>query len=110
MIIHSALVKLTYEELEKIFNEHLKKEIEDWEEEKKEYLEDPCNTGGKTIAPYMPNPFFQIWMHIPLRVVPEKIQETLRNEIQDAGWNITLFEWMKDEKTNEDILHINIRK
>ena len=51
-----------------------------------------------------------MWLKVPQNLVPEKTFNALRTEIENAGWKVRSYEWMKDERTDEDEIFIHIKK
>ena len=110
MITNSSKVSLTYEELEKLFNDSLDKEISEWKKEKDAFIADSQNSEGKITGKHMPAANFQIWIKIPVVLCPNEILNRLKSNIESAGWSIKECEWQINERTGSEQLYLYIRK
>lgn len=110
MIINARTLFISYKELEKMFNSALEREIKEWEQEKENFFKDPFNEKNRPTGNYMPDANFKIWLAVPKNLVCDKNFMDLKNEIEDAGWIVNKYEWIKDERTGEDKIFIHILK
>lgn len=111
MIISAATVRISYQDLENLFNSALEREIKEWENEKKEYFNDPFNNEGRVFftGKYLSGANFQIWLKVPKNLVTAELINTLLKDIDEAGWNVE-FKWQEDEHTGEDTMYFFIKK
>lgn len=110
MITSSQKLTLSYENLEKLFNKALEKEIKEWEKEKDEYVSDPYNIQGKVTGVYMPSSSIQVWLKIPKETCTKEVLKQLKKNIKLSGWKIRHFEWQINERTHATQLYVCIKK
>ena len=112
MIINSNQIVVTYNEVEDLFNSHLKREIAEWEEEKTKYIEDVARSMLIRQEPctYMPDSTFRIWLDLTKQTVQEETIERLREEIEKAGWKVDAMGFQKNDRTQFEQLFVVITK
>lgn len=109
MIISAATVRISYQDLENLFNAALEREIKKWENEKNEFFADPFNNEYFFTGKYLSGANFQIWLKIPKNLVPSDLINTLLKDIDEAGWHAEV-KWQEDERTGEDTMYFFIKK
>jgi hypothetical protein len=108
MIKSASDFKVTLEEVESIFNAFIEKELENFENEKKRFLEEVNKTGEVTRS-YMPYPQCSVWLTIPRTTIERETEEALLADVEKAGWDVVVWKWQEDERTGKDQLYINVR-
>ena len=110
MITNADKLFVSYEELESLFNEALAEGINEWTKEKNDFFKDPFNKNKRPTGNYLPDADFRMWLKVPQNLVPAQTFNALRTEIENAGWKVSSYQWMKDERTDEDQIYIHIKK
>ena len=112
MIISSNQVIVTYNEIEELFNSHLKREIEEWENEKNTYIKDVAKSMLMHQEPctYMPECTFRMWLDLAPQMVQQESVEKLKDEIEKAGWKVDTMKFEKNDRTQIEQMFIVIRK
>lgn len=105
MIISPNKFTITLDEVESLFNKLLEKELEQFEENKKSYIDEPFNE-----ATYMPDTHVRVWLKVGHDILSTDVEKSFKKDIEMAGWQILEWTWHKNERTNEDEIIIGIKK
>lgn len=101
---------LTVDNLISIFNASMQKNVEEFNKEMSDFLNDPYNKKNSPVGGYCPSPVFQNWLKIDRKLVDEDTFFCFKNALIDAGWNVKDIYWQKDERSDEDILYVFVMK
>ena len=109
MITPSSTCSISYNELECLFNKHLEKAIENWEKEKKTFIENPFNKENTIAGNHMPNAYFNIWLDIPRNMVTSVDLNKLLMSCENAGWGCSA-RWVENDRTGDEQLYFIVNK
>ena len=80
MIISPSKFTITLDEVESLFNKLLEKELEQFEENKKSYIDEPFSE-----ATYMPDTHVRVCLQVGHDILSTDVEKSFKKDIEMAG-------------------------
>lgn len=93
------------DELIDIFNSLLQKEIE----HKLEFRKQVIDKGDLKYFNMCRGGVISVWVNVDRCLVTQDIEKAFKAEIEEVGWNIVEYKWIKDERTDLDQILIRVK-